>query len=569
MAIELTRDQHAEQQLHDPSFREQWQYLYTQCPWATPFQSLAFVTAWYAVYREHYNPVLLCQFSADGTLEGFLPLAISRDAARLVVAGAHQAEYQVWLATVEHGNSFIESAITVLHQNFPPQPLVFTYLPPGSPVDWVAPEQRYGDQCVLDVHRRPLMQIGDGSACTESLRKKSNKSRLNRLKRLGELRFERITSATALEPLLEKIMVCYDFRQGAMHNSYPFQQDPLKNAFCLALMQSPEIFHVTVLKAGEVIAAAHLGVCSAHTVHVGIFVYDPFCAEHSPGKFHILMLGQMMATEQRTTLDLTPGGDPWKERFATDHDEVHVLSVFPNPAAVNRIHRQRKLATTAKQLLHSVGITPQTLRSGVTQLKKLTTWEGLAQLWAAPEIRIYSLVIQGVQPKQPSRDVRQNALDDLLAFPATATALQRGEFMQQSLNRIEHGAQVYTITDGKTLTASAWVHGPKEKVFLMELDQMFDVPEQAICVFDVAVHSSTDKDELYVALMSQIIRDIQARPGIQRVIVAVAAANKRLRNSVETLGAHYENSLFRRPAAETTASEETKEPTEPETRGDS
>jgi hypothetical protein len=69
-----------------------------QCPWAAPAQSLEFVTTWYEVYREGFSLVLVSQLSPDGMLIGALPLAVSRDKGRLVVAGAHQGEYKTWIS---------------------------------------------------------------------------------------------------------------------------------------------------------------------------------------------------------------------------------------------------------------------------------------------------------------------------------------------------------------------------------------------------------------------------------------------------------------------------------------
>jgi hypothetical protein len=62
MTIELLIGGEAELLLKDPIFQHQWNSLYDDCVWATPFQSSGFVTTWYEIYRESFQPVLVCEF---------------------------------------------------------------------------------------------------------------------------------------------------------------------------------------------------------------------------------------------------------------------------------------------------------------------------------------------------------------------------------------------------------------------------------------------------------------------------------------------------------------------------
>src|SRR5439155_342808 len=215
---------------------------------AVAFQSPEFVGVWYSHYRDQFAPWLIMQRGTDGELLALLTLAHDQRAGTLIVAGGHQAEYQAWLARSDRSEGFIAQAWHAIRKRLPATTLTFHYLPPTFPRGaWMAAPLR--GLIEPSVRRRPLMQLLP-ERVEESLRKKSNKSKLNRLAKLGEVRLERLRSAQALDPWFDEIVTHYDLRQGATHDSCPFQTDAQKRAFHLALAEHPELLHVTVLSVG-------------------------------------------------------------------------------------------------------------------------------------------------------------------------------------------------------------------------------------------------------------------------------------------------------------------------------
>ena len=170
------------------------------------------------------------------------------------------------------------------------------------------------------------MFVSDADARGESLTGKHRK-RLNKLARLGDLRFERLTSAEELAAVIDEIAVLYDLRQGGLGGDLPFVSDPTKSAFHLALMATPQLLHATVLRLGSHVLSAQLGLTGRGWLHFGVLAYSPLYGEHSPGVMHVRLLGQLAAREGFQAIDLTPGG-AWKDRFATSHDTVSRLTVF-------------------------------------------------------------------------------------------------------------------------------------------------------------------------------------------------------------------------------------------------
>ena len=194
MSIEIALHRGAESDslLNDHGFQKQWQALYERCPWGTVFQGPGYLGTWYDVYGPIYEPALVVSFGNCEELVGFLALAVDRGSGSLVIAGKPHAEYYGWLALPETSNAFIQTALDFLRVEFPKDRLDFRFLPPNTPLGWLHISSKWNRWCELTSNPRPLMAVRDGSKILESFRKKSNKSRLNRLERLGSLEFIRV-----------------------------------------------------------------------------------------------------------------------------------------------------------------------------------------------------------------------------------------------------------------------------------------------------------------------------------------------------------------------------------------
>lgn len=340
----------------------EWEALQRACPWSTPYQSSAFILTWLRHYGGQYAPVVITQRDEEGVLVGLLVLAVALDGKRLVVAGAHQAEYQGWLATPGASAAFIVRALEVVDDLLPGHDLRFKYTPPGLPLQELLASSRFGARASVVSHPRPLMHLVEDEL-RKSLRKKSNKSRWARLQRLGPVGFARVTDPDAFAATFDEIIAAYDARRYAVNGLLPFGQDPRKKPFHLDLMRAaPDLLHVTTTTVAGRVIAAHIGLGGREAVHVAIMCHAQRHAEHSPGKLHLLHLGQCLLQEGKRALDLTPGGDPWKERFANAHDEVHVLTVYRS-ASARRLHTLGNRGRAfLKRAALAAGIAPDQVR---------------------------------------------------------------------------------------------------------------------------------------------------------------------------------------------------------------
>lgn len=520
MSIVIARGAEACSVLGDSAFREAWAALYTNCPWRSVFQSPAFVSTWYRVYKPAFEPILLFRKMPSGDLAGFLPLALARDDGALQVAGAPQAEYQAWLARSED-RSFIGDALAALRGSGMTGQLAFTYLPPDTPLDWteVAPWRQV---CEIEPWSRPLRAIGEDAGA--SLKKKSNKSRLNRLARIGPVRFERVSERVALEEIIEQIELAYDLRQAAVHGGRPFREDLLKREFHLALLEQPDVLHVTVLWAGDRLLAAHIGAADRNFVHNGIIAFDLFDAGLSPGKLHQLLMFQDMAKEGIAFFDLTPGDDPWKERFATEHQTVHRLTLHDSAWHKRAALSKRFAKDLARKLLAAVGLDPRALKARFA-----------AERGEEPIVLLRAAA--GTAAKAPGADILAvDCLEDLVAYEPGSGGKSVQRFAREATSRLEQGQRVFTAQRAGCLAFCGWlIERPAKSPITAAEGRLEHPPGRVVLRLDDVTPDATDPEQTKAGL-AQMLRAAAAVEGARDVLVVIPARASQARAVAAALG---------------------------------
>ena len=527
-------DSQAQQAIASPQFLSDWRVLAGQCPWGTALQSPEFVGTWYETYGELYRPLLFVRYSASGGMDGLMALAVERASGRLTFAGAHQAEYNVWLA-LPGEQSFILECLDRLRQlGFPS--LSFTYLPPGTPLDWL--KNGWSNRSTLRAVQRPLLTVDNVDALVESLSKKKNRRRLEKLQEAGPLTFLEVETCDALDNYYDEIIDFYDFRIGAVHGTCPFRDDPRKRVFYRALM-AKGLLHVTAMTIGETLVAAHIGIRNKNEVMLGIMGHSPFVAIHSPGKLHILHLGLVLHERGFVNLDLTPGGDAYKEDRATRYDEAHELTVFLNSKALRSHRRSAALASAAKRtlrILHLDKAKLSRLRSLVRSPRHVpravASW-----ISSSTEMRFYRMKCSSAAE---SSGVHRDRLRDLLYYePRQPEAPSKQEFLSTALEAIESGAHVYSVVRDGALVASARLLPAGRNSGAATASEY---PPNSALIADIHV---APEERMGAEFLKHIAHDAANLAGAELVYIAVAAQDRALRSAVEEAGFQYQNSVVR------------------------
>jgi CelD/BcsL family acetyltransferase involved in cellulose biosynthesis len=540
----MLRGAEADAALHDPDFIARWQALLPRCPYATVFQRPEFVRPWYSTYRREWEPILLVAREASGDLAGFWPLAWNEDRQALTHAGAHQAEYHAWLAAAGREASFLEGAWGQLRRNLPFTRLSFDYLPNTGLADLL--RATLGTVAIRR-QRRPLLKL-DPAAIQASFSKKSNKSRFNRLKRLGTLEFRRVVDLDEFERVFDELIDFYDFRQGATYRVTPFRKDLLKRHFHLRLFTAaPERVLLTVTYLAGRPIAAYWGLASEEQTHLGMLIHSPFLAEHSPGKVHLMQLSEYLLQLGMRRIDLTPGGDAWKERFANEHDEV-ASAVLHVSRWQWRIAASRALAIRgAKRILPITGVTPHRARSALIQLRRATPFALLRRartwIWDRRAIRVYRADRPLALRHDEDPRVRRNSLADLMLFQASDSSPTRDEFLSAALTRLEQGESAWTVRLEGRLAHCGWTAAVSEWR-MMEGDQVLRLPPGSVVLHDVYSASEPGTQNSYGIAIGHMLRAAFADETRCQAYVLLPAEDRSSRRAIEAMGLRHEGSFY-------------------------
>lgn len=486
-------------------FQAKWTALLGACPWASACQHPDFVLPWYALYASRFLPVVVVHEAGDGTLAGFFPLALDGAGRRLTGAGERQAEYQVWLQPPDADAAFIQCAIRAVRARFPRADLALRYLPAGTPLAWLGAMRDAirdaGRWYTLRSTARPLMHI-DPVAMARQRSKKNHRQNFNRLSRLGEVRLEKVVAHDHFLHVIDTLCDQYDFRQAALYRDRPFATDAAKTAFYIALHKRG-LLHVTLLTVGGDIAASHIGLVSeGRAVHLGINTGNPTLSAHSPGNLLLSMLGVQLAAERMPLLDLTPGGDRYKEHFASGHDVVSELTIYSSAWGRLATATRQGCKTLAKALLDKAGWRPHDVSALVGRIK---AWKlaGLASRWKpgrpspgrdAPLLRYAGAHNAADACPLP---VSRNRLPDMLAFEAAGSACDYHAFLHTAMKRMERGEACYSVVRDNRLGILCWVS--------------VDMQGKAVVIADVYVHRSCASPALLVGFIAGVLVDIQRR----------------------------------------------------------
>jgi len=526
---------------------ESWDQLYRACPWSTLFLSRGFFELWIKHYDQVWNPVLILAKDSEGTLRALMPLCARNGL--ITGAGAHQAEYQGWLGERRQIAAFLKAALQRISETFQGYHVRFRYLPPKMPSAAILSLCKQMPKMVATAHLRPLLKL-DPNLVENKLRKKSNRSRLNRLKLAGNLVFVRVRKPDAFDACLDQLIPMYDFRQGAVNDSQPFRDDPRKEAFFRDWFRYlPEQLHVTCMQLDGRLIGAHIGANSMTETHLAILAHLPQYARQSPGKLNLYQSAEALAAEGKQWLDLTPGGDAWKERFATHHDQVMELDVYTRERDARLTVFQRSAGKALRTLLIRLNIAPSRIKSLLNKIRhavhavRQTRLEQL--LPRRTECRIYRLELHGFDAPRDMDVAHVDALQDLLRFEPDEHGKTKQRFLSRALSRLESGETAYTVVEGQRLTYLGWVAEGQEAIFIPEVGQPFYYASSEAVLYDFSSTSRTEIHGCLEKLIQQMLSDLGRRKTSQVAYIPVLADNDSLLRIVEKLGFELSGTLSR------------------------
>lgn len=528
----------------------EWERLLAGSSQATSFQHPAFALSWYETYAGEWEPLAIVATNQGKELAGLWLLAReAANPARITHAGAHQAEYHSWIARPECEVEFVRAAWERLRRLSSLDGFRFKYLPNTACEEVLRAAIGSAGSLSIVRHERPLLML-DATELAKNAAKKANRSKLNRLKRLGTLSFRRLTTAAEFDQYFPVLIDLYDFRQGSINGCMPFREDGGKTRFherLFALFDAQRLY-VSVTLLDDVPIAGFFGLISKDTVHLGLLMSDAVLAASSPGKLHLMQAAADMCELGFRKLDLTPGGDPWKTRFANASDGVLEASFTASRLSLVAATATARVASVAKRSLHQVGISPQQLRTALKLMRKLNfeRVSRVARTWMREEreYRIYAIARSDTRQYQPDPDIRRNQISDLLAFRPHESWQDLAGFLGEAGRRLENGDLVFTQVDHGELVHSGWLTlHPKQSV-MTEVQQTMDLPDRCAVLWDFYTAPGFRGRGAYRRNLNHMLAYAFAQDDIDLVYIGVLANNLPSRRVIEQLGFEYQGSAF-------------------------
>jgi len=286
-------------------FVTEWDNLLRATPSSTVCQSAKFALTWWSVYGSVCRIAIACCRDATGLLIGYYGMAKQGDR-NWGPIGLHQCEYPAVLAYGDDPK-IVCAILRALHRTLKFRRLQFIFLPPGSPVDGYA-----GAALAADVRECPLPYRAFADIDPPS---KRTKQKIARLKKLGA-RTEVVDFAKSCDEFLPKFISIHEARQKAKGYTAPFEADPLKSRYLVALARDAHLLHVAAIWIDQRLVAATICLRDRSRIVVGMLAHDEEFESLSPAAVLVHELGALCANSEIRAIDLTPGG-AYKERFAT------------------------------------------------------------------------------------------------------------------------------------------------------------------------------------------------------------------------------------------------------------
>jgi CelD/BcsL family acetyltransferase involved in cellulose biosynthesis len=102
------------------------------------------------------------------------------------------------------------------------------------------------------------------------------------------------------------------------------------------------------MRSGDRFIAGHFGLRNGRQLMLGILSHSPFLAEFSPGRFHIWYMALELARQGIHEIDLTPGGDEYKQKLATHTEQAYTITVYFDRTEYWRAITAAYIRSTAK-----------------------------------------------------------------------------------------------------------------------------------------------------------------------------------------------------------------------------
>ncbi len=468
----LVRNQRALKLLGNSEFLQEWQELIAHSAGFCQLQSPDFLSIWYQVYKDRFDPLIILSKNEKNMLVGLIALAWQKGKEKLVHAG--NAEYHGWLATESATRPFLRDVVTIVKEEIKVKKWSWSWLPSGLDVAPLMAAIDHNSYIHVESTRAPIWRLEDEEKLDKLLKSRSLRSKFNRFRNRGDFRFEVIRDAAIVREVLQTAQYQCDFRREAKNNNRPFYEDPCKIEFATKLTALTGALHVSSLWLDKKLLACHVGVRDDQRVCLGMISFDPSESKQSPGTLLLVKLASHLGKNGYNLFDLTPGTDSYKDRFANTYELLYRPTICFAWDAYLKVKSRKRFALFCKKLLAAFQVDIPTMRSWKTNLlelshvlKTLLSMKALLKIGQA-SINIKRRLLMEVDGERLSANMEDVSLiekqnyADLLLYQDSAPFITRRGLLKDALKKFAKGEILFSKSKNKRLQWYCWMKEVKD-----------------------------------------------------------------------------------------------------------
>ncbi len=518
--------------ISDEKFISTWKHLAKNTSHCTLIQEYGFVVSWYRSYLDTYKPMMVLGYDEEENVVGILPLAIAYDTGHLSHAGEDHAEYHSWICPKEYEEEFLVQSLISIKKEYKLEKWKWGWLPPESDISWFNSNllKKNGIYINKIVSKSPLYNLEDSDKVNKIKHRRSLRNKVNQLEREGDLKIERIRNRNYTKELLETIIAQYSFRQLALFNHNPLQKERTIKVCLDQIDLMPENIHFTVLWHGDKLLACNFGLCTEDNLILGLMSYDPVKGRYSPGSIFLIKLLEYIKEEGYKILDLTPGGDSYKEKFCNAH-----IDLVKPTICFNQYYKIKDYTSTSLLQYIKKHFNAKEIVSIQCSIKKNISL--LGKRIFKPKNTLSSYYIYRGKTEEI---VHNNILSilhyqqytDLLLYQQSNSILSSKELAHSAMKKFERGDRLYTMVSDKELIAFVWLASSGKKHWRPTLKNKINYKKNSLYIYDFYTSDKSRKNDIFQSCIQGILKEIQNEKISALYLVKPADIDKKIVNSI-------------------------------------
>ncbi len=543
LQTKLIKDKEAVALLTTPSFQNEWKKLATQSVGFTQLQEADFLTTWYSNYSAIFSPIFIFSHNEKDEMVGLIALAWNKKKNYLVHAG--NAEYHGWLATEEATIPFLKDMFRMVIDELKVEKWSWNWMPSGLNAASLQAAASSEMSLLVEEEGSPIWQLDNEEKLTKLLKSKSNRSKFNRYKKRGEYRYEIITEPDRIREVLEIAQYQCDLRREAMNNSRPFAEDPFKIDFCSELMNHSNKLHVSAMWLDDQLLAFHMGVEDGERVCFGMVSYDPSESKQSPGTLLIIELAKHLKESGYKILDMTPGTNSYKDRFANFYETLYRPTIHFSKKSFLKAKVKKSIATTGKKMLAIAKVDVPTMRKWKTNLGELPSklkntspksiFSSFGNVLLQKDVHyLYEIDLKNEEAfSTTSTILKQQEYLDLLNYQDNKPFLTRRDLLIVALEKFAKGDVLFSKKNNGKLQWVGWLKEVKGQMKLEGFSEEIEFGEKTHLLSDFYLSSDVESDNFDENIL-RMLHQVKTS-GKEKVLLWVKKKDKLSQKRIESM----------------------------------